>query len=401
MKTLKKDKFDNTSIHAALNHLSDDKIFELLQRYYAEETESGLKAEFNIKHDGELSMLFPLYETNNCRMCGSIKWISLYSREEVKKYESYVPSDSLINCTQCRHVESIECQCDTVDCLAERKTKKDEEKERVSQWEKLQKICLPKYQDAKMDSELTLEERLYLGLFIKVCQNNQNDLLSFEDVWKNQPPTPTESLFMYVFAYLIEKKLIIPSIKSSKETFYFTKEGEVEFKEKLAKYWVNVNREHEEYEEFVVNLIHPKSSLFYIDKDFCFEIWKRIGIAESVNYMEQRFKRLKFEFIPGKREYQLFTYLIEHYSIKQIFYIIHRTTERKAGEYLEGKIDKKVYQNHVIQYCENYSKNAVMQNWNIIYYHRNTPESQLTSMVFNDVLGIGDLAYEVVPTKDL
>lgn len=401
MKTLKIDKFVYQSTHAALTNLSNDKIFELLQRYYAEETESLLKVEFDIKYDGELSMLFPIYEISNCRMCRSKNWISLYTREDVKKYGSYAPSDSLIYCKKCGHVESIECQCDALDCIAERKMKIDEEKERVFQWEKIQKICLPEYQDIKMDSELTLEERLYLGLFIKACQNNKNDLLDLEHVWKDQPPTPTYSLFMYIVDYLIKRNLIVPSIESPKETFYFTEVGEVEFVENLAIYWVNVKQEREGYEEFVVNLIYPKYTLFYTDKDFCFEIWKRIGIAESVNYMEQRFKRLKFEFIPGKREYQLFTYLIDHYSIKQIFYIIHRITERKAGEYLEGDIEKEGYQNQVIQYCENFSKNAVRKNWDITYYQRNTPESHMTSMVFNDVLGIGDLAYEVVPTKDL
>ncbi|HDR7274097.1 TPA: hypothetical protein QCX06_004296 [Bacillus paranthracis] len=413
--------FDN--LHECLSHLNNEKILNLINRYYDNESVQLLKLEYNIDFPGNsLLKILPYKIVGVCSMC---KTKILERFEARNSYTSYYRNSfNSRACSKCGHIDNMNCSCENESCIEIRnqkrleeeirkeketrlqrelmeKKKREEEEKRKILIEKIEELCNPSSYEKFNESQLNLKQRLYLGLFIRVTQQEESDLLSLTQIRRDNPPTPTIDYFIQILHFLVDNKLIVPSIDSSPDAFAVTAQGEIDFKRIEVKYWVNVEPSLGNYDDLVSTLIYPKSDLFLEDKEFCYNIWKKVAMGEILQYLEYSLDKVNFTFNPGKKTYQVFNHLLDYYAITQIYNIIYRAVAVSSKAFLEGKMTKSHATNSIITHCENYGAKAIVEKWKINPYFKNTPESVLSKMVFNDVLGIGCLGYEEKPTRDL
>jgi len=250
-----------------------------------------------------------------------------------------------------------------------------------------------------LEIELTLQQKLFLGLFIKVSQmDDTNDLKAPTN---NVLITPTPEFFLQSIDYLLTEQLILPSINSPEGAFYKNEEDELSFNQSLVLYSLNVESADGDYAEMIQRLIYPNSDEFLKDKEYCYDIWKVVAVGETMSYLLCELRKNYIEYSSRKREFQVFNYLLKEFSIAQIYNFIYRAVANATMRLRHGDLSEEAAVNSIITHIENYGKRASIDKWDIEPYHRVSSSSVLTKMVFYDILGISDLGFEVVPTSDL
>lgn len=387
------------------------------ERYYANETVRHLIAEYEIDvKPHSLVKIFPSISFETCIMCGKPKWTKLHSRGISYSYGK--PHF----CKECNHMEdSADCKYENLECIKIREFEEEQERQRKEAIEKeheemlLEAIRIQKEKNEKKkqivlefcssenkirESNLTLQQKLFLGLFIKVSQLEETDELKIP-IYHNGPITPTPDFFEQSVEYIISEKLIIPSENSPLDAFLIDDEDQVTFDRFEVIFTVNVEPLDSDHVNMVQRLIYPDSEEFLLDMEFCKEIWKRVALGETLSYFYYRLKKVGFDRTPKKRYFQVFGHLLNYFSITQLYNFISKTVAAASQKVLEGALSPQDAPDSIIKHVENYGARAIIENWNITAYQRLNFQSVLTKMVFNDILRISYMGYEERPTTDL
>ncbi|RLQ84871.1 hypothetical protein [Planomicrobium sp. Y74] len=434
----------------SLIHLTPAALKELILKYYANETVTALKKKYRItrsKHT--IVKAFPTVSFSNCRMCDKPIWSRLLVRER----KNIISFEEELWCHACKHQENSSiCQCENETCTKERifqkeeirrlqeeeeRRKQERDKKREEERRKLKEVQ-QKIRDEmeqrglgregmeiddqkvkiehneitieiindftiggggklKNENELSLNERLILGAFIRGTQLEGTTDLQIP-LMNKYLITPTLDFFDQMLDYLIKNQLISPSRSTALTECSINQYDEVSFNKMMIRYRVNVIPSHS-YKNMVQNLIFPKSEDFLKDREFCQEIWCKIAVGEVMADLDLSLEKKNIVYSPRKVHQQVFEYLINYFSINQIYNITNNAGNRLSTKLIEGTIHPSDAADSMIMHIENYGLKAIREKWDVKPFYRQTRESILTKMIFNNVLTIGDAGYKEVARK--
>lgn len=372
-----------------LDHLSDDEVKTLIKRYYEGEAVAKLVKEYHLAiHASELYKLFPpkICADEFCKYCGE----NLVRDRLSKTAITYGFKNSDMYCPICHHRPyDLKCRCEN--CIEEERRLMNY---RINQIKKM----YSREREPVDFYGLSFEQKVFLGALCRsLGKENLFEIKPYME--SNVVLAPTSELCAQLYRELSRNQIIAVSPTSDLEAF------DIDAKDFPMTYYI--------YKvTYYLNLVFPsdKNDLFtdilnpnYYSSENEAEaltLWRRIAVAECIEYLDFQLRKVGFDFSPGDKTYKTFEILLNDFSVSQIYGIIWKGVADASKLYLERGITKKHAANSVIGACERYAERARMYGWNLTEYNRikELPQSTLSAFYFNRVLGIGDMGFKVPPT---
>lgn len=402
------EKLDFSNIDERLRHLTNDSVVELIKKYYDGIKVSELLVEYKINvNPSQLYTLFPpLKLENKCKICNSP---SIYYFESKTAYSYSNFSDKInttdIECGVCGHKENNRfCKCEY--CISERKRIRDEEEEKQKKRQARKKKEIDRlYSEDKWEKvseiDLCLEDRLYLAVLMRA---SLSEVGTYIEALENKIDilAPTDNFRASIVRTLSRKNILIPHTNSNLDLFEVL-EDRVGYYIYGVNYRINIKPVDNNYEEMIKRLMYPDSNLFEDDKDFCFQMWKKIALHECLEYLLYKMDKVGYSFNPGEKTINVFEHLLENFSVAQIYNIIYRAIAYSTVRYQANEITKFHAQNLVISSCEKQGERAIADKWNLKPYTRikDLPQTMVSEIFFTSILKISELGFMEKPTRDL
>ena len=245
--------------------------------------------------------------------------------------------------------------------------------------------------------ELSLEVKVFIGAICRAMLR--------ENLYEIAPTAescrvlaPTKVLQEEIYYTLLKKNVIVVSPTSPLVSFQLDAD---DFPEKFdihrVKYNLNI-KFPENKQKFFEDLFN--SSYYCPDNaEEALVLWKKIALAECVEYLSHRLSKVGFDFSPADKTYATFATLLRDFSVGQIYGIIWKSVAASTKLYMEKAVSKKHAANSVIGACERYAERAKCGHWDLSNFHRerDLPQSELSSYFFNRVVEIGAIGFEKAP----
>lgn len=397
------EKLEFSKLDSRLVHLSQDEIVQLINRYFDGETVSKLIKEYKIKiTPSHLYSIFPPVKSDEkCEHCNSpvvYPWGSKSWSERLIINQKY--------CISCNHNGRSNCNCQK--CFELREIE-EAEKARIRREEEKKKrdiitrAFLSKKENMYLESELTMEDRLYLAVVLRACLSE--DLKSIHPNLKNiERMSPTPEFTIEILKTLIARDILIVNGATSDLNAFQIEDKKISYIPAAVKYDLNIVADDFEDDfsnsSLIKKLIYPDPSLF--SKEFCYEMWKRVALEESKQYLLHQMNKVGYSFNPGEKTNKVLEYLIENFSVSQIYNIIYRAIANSTARYQAGEITKIHAQNSVITSCEKQGERAVAEGWNLKGYGRikDLPETIISEVLFTSIMKISYLGFSEKPTSN-
>jgi hypothetical protein len=401
--TINMKNMDFSLLDERIAHLQEEQIHELMVRYYAGEKVSDLLLEYKIMiKPSHLYTLFPpVISDKDCLYCEEhmvIPWESKTRRTLLDEEFCYCPS--------CRHESSNRCTCRH--CTDEREKAFQAERERQKQQEELKTAFLEDYLHESnwtkvLENNLTMEDRLYLAAVLR-SSLSENTMYIEPLVDKENPIAPTQDFEVELIRTLTGRNILVPHGISAFEEMdvHFTddEKPKVSYKIYLVHYRLNIDPADGEYDAMIKRLLYPDFRSEESFHEFCYNAWKKVSFFESLEYLLYQMDKVGYSFNPGDKTYRVIEYLLEHFSVSQIYGIIYKAVANSTQRLQAREITKIHAQNSVITSCENYGQRAIAQGWKLSHYYRikELPESYLSSVLFTTIMQIAELGFTETPT---
>lgn len=379
-------------MYTSFDHLSQDEIKILMDRYYGGENTKSLISEYDLKvNPSHLYRLFPVEISvdKTCKYCGEYLVRQRCSRSALVSRWTRL-GDRDYYCPKCNHKPYIEyCKCNN--CVEEREFFLQKEKEEVVRKQSLINKVYSHKEAIGFDS-LTFTEKVYLGAFWQAFSKEKLYEISIPKNWDKRLAPGTGYLAFSMIYSLYNRNIITISPSSPIEAFY-----EENFPNKFIMskviWLINVN--------FTLNQLVRSDCYSNRYEEEALMLWNEIALAECIEYLMFRMKKVGLDFTPNDKLEKLIQLLLREYSVAQIYAIIWRAVAKTSNQYLKGNISKQHAVNLISYHCEDYVKIVKLNNWIIPTYlkPKELPRNVLSSFFFYKVVKFGKLGWIYPPTK--
>ncbi|MEY8662656.1 hypothetical protein AALT52_07135 [Ligilactobacillus faecis] len=378
---------DFTNVDNNLKHLTKNQVLEVINKYYDGVNIDKILEDYKINvAPTRLVRIFPrLFIDKVCEKCSERLVVEFKSKSISKPIDltkAYCPS--------CGHQENAYCTCSY--CKTERQEAEEAREQRLKT--RIENLVHKIVQE----ESLSQKDKLYLSVVLRVAMSE--DIGIIEPISKlERKLTPSEEWTVELMKTLITRDLISVSAESDLDVFTEEKDF-LSYPVLDVKYNINIEPYDGNYENMIRRLIYPDPEQF--EADFCYDMWKKVALSESEEYLLFEMNKVRYNFSPGKKTYMVLESLTEHFSTGQIYNIIYRSVANSTKRYQSGEITKKHAQNLVISFCEHMGERAVAENWNMVSYGRryDLPESVISEVLFNSIMQISSLGFSEKPTRD-
>lgn len=391
---IKKERLIFESIHFALDKLSRDEIYDLIKNYYEgmKVKELSEKYKLNLKVTN-IVPYFPEYLTDvKCLYCQGYMTANFISRTNEKILK-------IKNCNMCGHTLDKNCRCETCKEIKDRQ-KKVLLNLKNNMFEKL--IISESAKETIKENDINMRQRIYLAALLHCGLT--------EDIKKVKPIDeiidvigPSSDFTIDIIKYLYDTNIISIDEESPLGAFTYDLDNEIitSYNVGKAMHRLNIKPNDDDYGQMIKRLLYPDESLF--NDEFCYDLWKEINLAEAIQYFKHHMDKVKFSTDIGEKTRRTFERMVDHFSLSEIFYIIHRSIANGTKLYQSGEYSKIHAINIVKREISNYSERVLANKWNLTGYNRdyNLPESMLNKILFNNVMKIDYLGFRSQPTKEL
>ncbi len=381
-------------INPKIKHLEKNSIIEMISKYYEGVSVNQLKKEYDINITAsQFVNLFPKkIAEEKCEYCDA----NLI--EDWKAKYSYSFQDKNPYCPICYHENHDKCKCNPCE-----KSRKDA----LIREENRKKFIIQEHYsernfEKKLEKDLSLEDKLYLSVLIRGgLDENIGNIMPVYTL--DNKLTPTSNLTIELIKTLTGRGLIVPQSNSSIGAFVDDETFPKTYYIDRVIYRINITPMDSNYHNMIQRLMYPSQEDFEIDKNFCFNMWKKIALNESIEYLLYSLDKVGFDFRPGEKTNKVFENLLEHYSVSQIYSIIYRAVANSTKLYQEKKMPKKRAANTVITFCESNGERAIAEGWKLSKYRRdyNLPETLISQVFFTSILKIAYIGFEETPTPNI
>lgn len=398
---------DFSNLDKRIEHLKDEQIIGLMQKYYEGEKVSKILDEYKIEVSvSQLYSLFPPVITDEeCIHCES----PMVKSWESKSSPSFI-STTRKYCKNCGHENYVYCNC--AYCKENKRKKILEEQERQKKiLEQKQTTIASFYNESnwslKQEYELTMEDKLYLAVILR-SSLSENTMYIEPLKEKKNLLAPTGDYEIELIKTLTGRKLIVPHVLSDLNAFdiEYDEDEDNEFQITYGiydvRYRINIEPSDYDYNAMVKRFLYPDMSSEENFKEFCFEMWKKIALHECLEYLLHQMNKVGYSFNPGDKTIRVFENLLEHFSVSQIYGIIYRSVANSTQRYQAREITKIHAQNSVIASCESHGQRALAQGWKLSHYSRikDLPETFISLVFFTSIMKIAELGFSEKPTQN-
>jgi hypothetical protein len=141
-------------------------------------------------------------------------------------------------------------------------------------------------------------------------------------------------------------------------------------------------------------------------QDWCEEalqLWKRVALEESKEYLLFVLNEHHFEFSPGEKTNQYLEFALQHFSTSQVFNTIWRAAKDAAAYYQREGISKKQAANSAIASIQRISERAMAERWEIKPFGRNfkCPQTMISEVLYNSALKLSDEGFTSIPNIEI
>lgn len=239
---------------------------------------------------------------------------------------------------------------------------------------------------------LTLTDAVYLISILRGAQENFEKIRPLQEF--DQPLAPGE-LASEIVGHLQKRKLLY--IHPETEAFSFAEDD-------FSRYYTHRT-------SFATPPIEPSKSLIaelhkFIGKEWseewCSEgvvLWKRVALAECLEYFLFCLEEHNFEFNPGDKTIQYFEFALEHFSTARVFRLVWQSVTGAAAFYQRGSVPKRQAANMASSAIQRNAEKALAEKWEVKPFRRNykCPQTIVSDVLYNLVLGFGEDGFNNVP----
>lgn len=362
-------------------HLSQNKLKELIDRYYEKEKCSDLINEFkiNCKPSG-LSNTFPPLESDKlCSCCENSKMYLRFKTRSLPKAEWRV-----LYCPECLHHDIKNCGC--VKCIEKDKNKK------LDKVIKLLKI------PSERVTYKSIDDLSKFYLFVLASEENIDGSLVINSLNNfHQNLAPTSQMEIEIIEHLCRENIIIPDPYSCIDLVeeHPFKDEVYSFDRRNAQWLINICHDDISIDELVSFL--KKDQSFKISNKY--ELMDKIRVAECVQGLISKIALFfNIEYRPSKKCYEVFEEGLKSYSISEMFYFIHIRVSGISGHWRTTNSYNNLSHalNGLIKSIENYMKKAKDENWSLTTFERPSklPQSLLSYYFFKYIIPIGEASFK-------
>lgn len=384
---------DLDNIDDRIKHLTESDILEMITKYYDGISVTQLIKDYQIKISAsQFIKVFPRKVTKEkCQYC------NINLMEKWKSKHGYSFRDKFPYCPHCKHENHNNCKCEICEETRKELIIQEENQKRLQIRERYSENNYDKVPEAK----LSLEDKLYLAVLLRGRMDENLHYINPVAV-HGKKLTPTKDFTVELIKTLTGRKLIVPHCESAINAFVDDETFPNTYYVDRVNFRINIEPDDGLYRSMIQRLLYPEQKEFEKDKDFCFEMWNKISLNESLEYLLYSLEKVGFDFSPGEKTINVFEHLLEHYSVAQIYSIVYRAVANSTKLYQERKMSKRHAANTVITSCESYGERAIAEGWNLTKYRRNydLPETLISSIFFTTILKIAYLGFEEKPTAN-
>ncbi len=407
-------------VDKALQHLSEDELNELINKYYDGFKIKDLIIKYNIVgYKTNIHRLFPPAKLEEkCIYCNS----SLYQERISRSSYSYKGPKF---CLSCGHKVESYCECDV--CELERKKQAEakrlieiqfEEKRKIirRQIEEERKIKQQKLEEERKRnleikielieeyysynnmeyvslSNLTTKQIIYLGALITGCMSEDlTKIVALSNLDVKLGVTDDQSI--EIINELYDNNIILVDKSTNLDSFY----NDASFNIYSMNYLLNLSAE--DFEKLMCIVYSDNILELDLDYNEVLEIWKEIAQSEALEFLIKSMNEVNFDFNPGEKTREIFKFMTDNFSTGQIYQIINNSIGKSTRYYQSGKVSRNHASNSVITHCQLYAERAILNNWNITgcyYRDKECKQSVLSQFLYSKILKLGEKGFNIVP----
>ncbi len=394
MKWFKDATFYFNKVGTGLEKLTNEEIKTILLAYYDGDSATSLieKYDLDISPQALYKQFPPIVTKHECVYDENRMVVNLPGKSS---NDDYYWSNPDCYCSHCGHKYQGMCACDN--CKEVAALEKDAKIEMIRSTYSRNKKQLLELDD------LSLKDRLYLSSYIRGFMSE--NLLYLHSLSSSKGKlTPSHEADVELVRHLIRNGVMNPHPNSDISCFPEDDESG-EFPEVYYTNHVNYQlliEPESNYEELINDLMYLDKEEFLEDKGYCLELWREVALLECEEFLLYRMNAVGFEFTPGKKTNQVLLKLLDNFSVGQICNLIYSRVAGALQWHTEKRIPKQQAANSVISNLERSGEKALVENWSVRGYTRNweLPQSQLSHVLYNTILGISERGFMEVPTAN-
>ena len=384
---------------------NDEIIAEICRKYWNwsqvledfEGTVSSIASEYGLKSSYQVNQVVSsnsrAYATEIvCSICG--KPYTFSSRSDFK--QSHFHTNWI--CEECR--EDIQRQ----EAAKHAKRQEIEQLEQENRHKRQREIIQHQHSLQNRVSinvrEIGLKDAVYLLSMIRAAISEDFELLYPIGIIESKL-APTDTLQYDIVRYLYKNRLILIHPNSHPKAFDFNGNTIESFYLDRVLWTIPYST----HEDSTISLIKDLENIFH-KMDWPekwhseqIEIWKDIGLHESLEFLHICLAEHELPFKPGEKTRFVISQVLENFSVAQAYNFIWRAAKDAAAFYVRNKTTKQHAANTVVGAIQHASERALAQGWDVKAYGRSysCPQSILSQVYFNAVLQIGDDGFNRKP----
>lgn len=211
--------------------------------------------------------------------------------------------------------------------------------------------------------------------------------------------SPDSSYDYEILKHLVDSNLITLSMSSSLAAITLYENDEINLDFKTATFDLAFGQ----YQ--ITNLSDSFFSNANIEKirnlpDFI-DLCKAVQLNECLCFLKSMLLNHRLFMSPGVKTQQIITQCLERFSVAQVYNFMWRACRDAAAYYMRGSISKQQAANSVVGAISKNMERALANGWAVKPYNRNfnMPQSALSRVVFNTVLGTDDGGFKSLLTE--
>ncbi len=189
-----------------------------------------------------------------------------------------------------------------------------------------------------------------------------------------------------VLRYLIDNHLLLIGLNTSLEAI--DSEGQINFEMSTFDIALDQNQITK-----LINDFTDASTVYNIKHNIDFiDLCSEIQLNECLAFLKAMLAEHQLTFVPGEKTKQVMSRCLEKLSPTQVYNFIWRAVTNAAAYYMRGSVSKRQAANSVVGSISRYMEQSLANDWDVKTFKRNynLPQSSLSRIVFNTVLGTDD-----------
>lgn len=251
-------------------------------------------------------------------------------------------------------------------------------------------------EDNKPDlTVLDLKSIIYLLAAIQALSNESLSTIGPLNDYPAYTLSPDPAFDQQVIRYLIDKHLLLISLDTSLEAVELDGNGTTSINLTMSTFDFALDRQQ------MTELIHGfldaevlqniKYSLEFI------ELCKEVQQHECLGFLKMTLEEHQLSFSPGEKTLQAISACLDIFSVAQVYNFIWRAARDAAAYYMRSSISKRQAANSVVRSISRSLEQSLAHDWDVKPFsrNRNLPQSSLSRIIFDALLGADDGGFNI------